>query len=335
MGVLVKGSNYLEALSKTDTVVFDKTGTLTKGVFRVQKISAQIGTEKELLRAAAYAESGSNHPIAVSLREAWGQAPDRSLVSDVQEIAGHGVIASVKGKTVCAGNERLMRREGISFDENTPAGTVVHVAIDGRYAGYLVIADELKPDSSAAIRRLRSCGIRRTVLLTGDSRPIADAVGSQLGLDEVHAELLPADKVREVEALLAAEPAGQKLAFVGDGINDAPVLARADLGIAMGGLGSDAAIEAADIVLMTDEPSRIADAIRLARRTLRIAKQNIFFALAVKFAVLILGALGLANMWAAVFADVGVSVLAILNSIRVLRIKKSSSLPVQTAGEEN
>ena len=245
----------------------------------------------------------------------------------MQEIAGHGVIARVEGKAVCAGNAKLMRREGIPFEENTPAGTAVHVAIDGRYVGYLIIADEPKPDAAEAIRALKRCGIRRTVMLTGDSKPIAEATAGLLGLDEVHAELLPADKVEQMEQLLNKEPNGKKLAFVGDGINDAPVLARADLGIAMGGLGSDAAIEAADLVMMTDEPSRLADAILLARRTLRIAKQNIVFALAVKFAVLALGALGLANMWEAVFADVGVSILAILNAIRVLRVQKSRVLP--------
>ncbi len=327
MGVLVKGSNCLETLAQTDTVVFDKTGTLTKGVFRVQQIVPQGCSAEELLRDAALAESGSTHPIAVSLRDAWGKTPDLNAVSDVQEIAGHGVIARVEGKAVCAGNAKLMRREGIPFEENTPAGTAVHVAIDGRYAGYLIIADEPKPDAAEAIRALKRCGIRRTVMLTGDSKPIAEATAGLLGLDEVHAELLPADKVEQMEQLLNKEPNGKKLAFVGDGINDAPVLARADLGIAMGGLGSDAAIEAADLVLMTDEPSRLADAILLARRTLRIAKQNIVFALAVKFAVLALGALGLANMWEAVFADVGVSILAILNAIRVLRVQKSRVLP--------
>lgn len=327
MGVLVKGGNYLETLARTDTVVFDKTGTLTKGVFRVQQIVPQGCSEQELLRIAALAESGSNHPIAVSLREAWGKTPDRSAVSGIQEIAGLGVTARVEGKTVCAGNAKLMRREGIPFEENTPAGTAVHIAVDGRYAGYLIIADEPKPDAAGAIRALRRCGIRRIVMLTGDSRPIAEATAAQLGLDEVHAELLPDGKVELVEQLLQTETNGKKLAFVGDGINDAPVLARADLGIAMGGLGSDAAIEAADIVLMTDEPSRLADAVLLARRTLRIAKQNIVFALAVKLAVLLLGALGLANMWEAVFADVGVSVLAILNAIRVLRVKSSKQRP--------
>ncbi len=335
MGVLVKGSNYLEALAKTDTVVFDKTGTLTKGIFKVQQIVPQGCTKEELLAAAACAESSSNHPIAVSLREAWGKLPDRSKVSDVQELAGYGVIARVEGKTVCAGNAKLMQREQISFAAQTPAGTVVHVAVNGVYAGYLVIADEPKHDAAAAIHALKENGIRRTVMLTGDSKPIAESIAAQLGLDEVHAELLPGDKVEQVEALLAKEPAGGKLAFVGDGINDAPVLARADLGIAMGGLGSDAAIEAADVVLMTDEPSRLADAIRLARRTLRIAKQNIVFALVVKFAVLAFGAFGVANMWEAVFADVGVSILAILNAIRVLRVKKTAALPIPAAKEED
>ena len=322
IGVLVKGSNYLEALAYTETVVFDKTGTLTKGSFAVTEIQANGMTDEELLELAAYAEDYSNHPISLSIQKAYGKKIDNSRITDVQEIAGHGVQAVIDGMTVLAGNAKLMEREHIPYTASNAIGTVVYVAFDGRYAGCIVIADEIKADAPAAIKTLKAAGIRQTVMLTGDADAVGQDVARRLGLDRAYTELLPADKVDRVEELLAQKSDKGMLAFVGDGINDAPVLARADVGIAMGALGSDAAIEAADVVLMTDEPSKIAAIMQIARKTIRISNENIVFALGVKFLVLILGALGRANMWAAVFADVGVSVIAILNAIRAMRVKR-------------
>ena len=322
-GILVKGGNYLEALARTELVVFDKTGTLTKGVFVVQRIAPSGITADALLEKAAYAERYSNHPISRSLQEAFGRPIDPARIRNVEETPGQGVIAQVDGATIAAGNARLMRRVGIDVTEATDViGTVVHVAEDGVYIGYILIADEVKEDAARAIRALKEAGIHRTVMLTGDRKQIGEHVASALGIDEVYAELLPADKVAKLEALFFEKSPRGKLAFVGDGINDAPVLARADIGIAMGALGSDAAIEAADIVIMTDEPSKIATAIRVSKKTLRIVTQNIVLALLVKGAVLLLGALGIATMWAAIFADVGVAILAILNAIRMLNVKK-------------
>ena len=321
-GILVKGSNYLEALSKTEIVVFDKTGTLTKGSFEVTKVvPAQGVSDEELLRAAALAESYSDHPISLSLRRAWGGTVADAQVSDAQEIAGHGVRAQVDGKPVLAGNARLMQAENIRFTQLQEAGTVVYVAQEGQFIGAVLISDTVKPGAKAAIVGLRKAGIRKTVMLTGDAAATGEAVAAELGLDEVHAQLLPGDKVAEVEGLLAEKTAQGQLAFVGDGINDAPVLSRADIGIAMGGLGSDAAIEAADIVLMDDDLEALPLAIHIAQKTLKIVRQNIVFALAIKLGVLVLSALGEASMWAAVFADVGVSVLAILNASRALNTK--------------
>lgn len=320
-GILVKGGNYLEALSESEIVVFDKTGTLTKGSFRVQQVEPQGISADQLLEIAAHAESFSNHPISLSLQKAYGKPIDAARIREVEETSGHGVSATVDGAKIAAGNAKLMRKLGIAFAEPDIAGTVVHVAQDGVYRGYILIADEVKEDAARAVHELKEAGIRRTVMLTGDSKRIGEQVAKQLGIDEVYTELLPADKVEKVEELFAGKSARGKLAFVGDGINDAPVLARADIGIAMGGLGSDAAIEAADIVIMTDEPSKIATAIRVSKKTLRIVKQNITFALAVKGAVLLLGAVGIASMWAAIFADVGVAILAILNAIRMLNVK--------------
>ena len=322
IGVLVKGSNYLEALAYTETVVFDKTGTLTKGSFAVTEIQANDMTDEELLELAAYAEDYSNHPISLSIQKAYGKKIDNSRITDVQEIAGHGVQAVIDGMTVLAGNAKLMEREHIPYTASNAIGTVVYVAFDGRYAGCIVIADEIKADAPAAIKTLKAAGIRQTVMLTGDADAVGQDVARRLGLDRAYTELLPADKVDRVEELLAQKSDKGMLAFVGDGINDAPVLARADVGIAMGALGSDAAIEAADVVLMTDEPSKIAAIMQIARKTIRISNENIVFALGVKFLVLILGAVGRANMWAAVFADVGVSVIAILNAIRAMRVKQ-------------
>ena len=322
IGVLVKGSNYLEALAYTETVVFDKTGTLTKGSFAVTEIQANGMTDEELLELAAYAEDYSNHPISLSIQKAYGKKIDNSRITDVQEIAGHGVQAVIDGMTVLAGNAKLMEREHIPYTASNAIGTVVYVAFDGRYAGCIVIADEIKADAPAAIKTLKAAGIRQTVMLTGDADAVGQDVAHRLGLDRAYTELLPADKVDRVEELLKQKSERGMLAFVGDGINDAPVLARADVGIAMGALGSDAAIEAADVVLMTDEPSKIAAVMQIARKTIRISNENIVFALGVKFLVLILGAVGRANMWAAVFADVGVSVIAILNAIRAMRVKQ-------------
>lgn len=320
-GILVKGGNYLEALAKADTVVFDKTGTLTKGTFAVSAVHPEAGFEAEqVLEYAALAEQYSTHPIAVSLREACKSGMDRSRVSNVEEIAGHGIMAEVDGKRVGVGNSRLMERQSVNWLPCELPGTIVHVTIDGFYAGHIVIADQPKPDAKEAIARLKAMGVKKTVMLTGDTKEVAHTVADALGLDEYHAELLPADKVARVEELLKQETG--KLAFVGDGINDAPVLTRADIGIAMGGLGSDAAIEAADIVLMDDQPTKIAAAIRIARKTVRIVRENIVFALTVKAIVLVMGALGKAPMWLAVFADVGVAFLAILNAMRCLYTEK-------------
>ena len=322
IGVLVKGSNYLESLAHTEVVVFDKTGTLTKGSFAVSQIKAIDMKEEQLLELAAYAEDYSNHPISQSIQKAYGKKIDNSRISDVQEIAGHGVRAVIDGKTVLAGNAKLMNGENIVYTPSDAIGTVIYLACNGKYAGYIVIEDEVKADAPAAIRALKEVGVRKTVMLTGDADAVGKKVAQKLGLDQAYPELLPADKVDRVEAMLKQTSEKGKLVFVGDGINDAPVLARADVGIAMGGLGSDAAIEAADVVLMTDEPSKISAVVRIARKTIRIANENIVFALGVKLLVLILGATGYANMWAAVFADVGVSVIAILNAIRAMRVKK-------------
>jgi len=321
-GILVKGGNYMEALAAVDTVVFDKTGTLTKGVFNVSSVHPQGMDEKELLALAAYAENYSDHPISRSLKKAWGMDIDTGRISDVEEISGRGVIAKVDGKLVSAGNGKLMKERGIEYDNSGAAGTVVHVALEDNYAGYIIISDEMKPDALEAIYELKSKGVKKTVMLTGDTKNVADIVAAELGVDEVHSELLPEDKVLKVEELLAVKPEKSTLAFAGDGINDAPVLSRADIGIAMGALGSDAAIEAADIVLMDDKPSKIAMAIDISQRTIRIVKQNIVFALGVKGITLVLGAMGIASMWWAVFADVGVSVIAILNAMRALNIGK-------------
>ena len=329
-GILVKGSNYLEALAETKYVVFDKTGTLTKGVFQVTGIypsaafEAKYGGEAQhsLLEYAAYAESYSAHPISRSLKEAYGQDIIKTKVSEVEEISGNGVTAQVDGIKTAAGNAKLMKRLGLAHEENTGVGTVVHVAVDNEYAGYILISDVVKEQSAGAMTALKAAGVKKTVMLTGDSRAVADHVAEELGLDEVHSELLPGDKVEVVEKLLAAKGIKEKLAFVGDGINDAPVLSRADLGIAMGALGSDAAIEAADIVLMDDEPAKIALAMQISRKTLRIVHENIVFALAVKLACLALGAVGVVGMWWAIFADVGVMVLAVLNATRALAVRK-------------
>lgn len=342
-GVLIKGSNYLEALSEMDTIVFDKTGTLTKGEFKVTEIHAVTGSpvpeasevprtrvwaasqpsdegKRSLLELAALAESYSDHPISRSIKDAWGDAIDMNRVSNAQEISGHGVQAEIDGHTVLAGNSKLMKEMNVAYQECMSMGTVVYVALDGVYCGYIVIADSIKDEAFEAIKNLKKVGVRRTVMLTGDKKEVGEAVAARLGLDEVHAELLPGDKVAKVEELLAQQTGKHRLAFVGDGINDAPVLSRADVGIAMGSMGSDAAIEAADIVLMDDNPARIADVVRISRKTMSIVKQNIAFALGVKAVVLLMGAAGMANMWEAVFADVGVSVIAILNAMRVLSL---------------
>lgn len=321
-GVLVKGSNYLETLSKTKIVVFDKTGTMTKGNFEVTEI-APVGVENnELLRLAAYAESYSSHPISKSIKSAYGKKIDNAKISDVNEISGNGVLAVADGKKIAVGNSKLMDKLGVEYTACSKVGTVVYVAVDGKYCGYILISDALKPTSVSAVRELKNCGVRKTVMLTGDSKKVADAVAKELGADEVYSELLPADKVSQVERLLADKGEKEKLAFVGDGINDAPVLSRADIGIAMGALGSDAAIEAADIVLMDDDPMKISKAIKISSKCLRIVNENIYFALGVKALCLILGAVGIANMWVAIFADVGVMVIAVLNAIRALSVKK-------------
>ncbi|EMA6343869.1 heavy metal translocating P-type ATPase [Bacillus cytotoxicus] len=321
-GILVKGSNYLEALNDVKHIVFDKTGTLTKGVFKVTKMEpAGATTKEELLEYAAFAEVYSNHPIAQSIRNAYRKSIDEKNIEDYNEISGHGTVVKVNGKEIFAGNAKLMKKENIEFQQPETVGTLVYVAVDGRYAGYIVISDEVKEDSKQAIQKLKELDIKKTVMLTGDAKRVGEAVGKELGLDEVHAELLPEQKVEEIEKIAAAKQPKEKVVFVGDGINDTPVLARADVGIAMGGLGSDAAIEAADIVIMTDEPSKIATAIKIAKRTRSIVWQNIIFALGVKGLVLLLGAFGIATMWEAVFSDVGVTLIAVLNAMRVLRVK--------------
>lgn len=321
-GVLVKGSNYLETLSRTKTVVFDKTGTLTKGVFEVNAIHHNSMEERKLIEYAALAESASSHPISRSLKKAYGKSIDRSRVEDIQEISGNGVIARVDGVEVAAGNEKLMERLGITYQKCHLAGTIIHMAVDGAYAGHIVISDIVKSHAKEAVQTLKKAGVTKTVMLTGDAANVADKVAAELGIDMVYSELLPADKVKKVEELLKEKPEKSAVAFVGDGINDAPVLGRADIGIAMGAMGSDAAIEAADVVLMDDDPMKIAKAIRISRKCLRIVYQNIVFAIGIKLICLVLGAVGIANMWLAIFADVGVMILAVLNAIRALFVKK-------------
>ena len=321
-GVLVKGSNYLETLSRTRIVVFDKTGTLTQGNFEVSGIHHSEIENEKILEYAALAESASSHPISKSLQRAYGKEIDRARVSDIREIPGGGVIAKVDGQEVAAGNDKLMNQLGVSFIPCHSVGTIIHMAVDGRYMGHIVISDVVKPNAKPAVQALKSAGIRQTVMLTGDAKKVADSVASSLGIDRVYSELLPGDKVEKVEELLRNKPERDKLAFVGDGINDAPVLSRADIGIAMGAMGSDAALEAADVVLMDDDPMQIAKAIKISRKCLRIVYQNIVFAIGVKLVCLVLGALGFANMWLAIFADVGVMILAVLNAIRALFVKK-------------
>ena len=321
-GILVKGSNYLETLSKTKYVVFDKTGTMTRGVFEVTGVHHNTMEEEKLLEYAALAESFSSHPISKSLCKAFGGVLDKSRVSDIEEISGHGVTAQIDGRTVAVGNSKLMKKLGVEYTDCHKVGTIVHVAIDGRYEGHIVISDVIKPTAKAAIKALHKAGVEKTIMLTGDARNVAEQVAAELGIDEVYSELLPSDKVEKVEQILAEKGEKEKLAFVGDGINDAPVLRRADIGIAMGALGSDAAIEAADIVLMDDDPLKISKAIKISRKCLRIVYENIYFAIGIKVICLILGALGIANMWAAIFADVGVMVIAVLNAIRALFVKK-------------
>lgn len=320
-GILVKGSNYLEALAETEIVVFDKTGTLTKGVFNVQEIHPEGVSKEELLELTAHAESYSNHPISLSLKRAYSKEIDNRRISDVEEISGHGVIATVDGKKVMAGNIKLMKMMDIPYFKGELIGTIVHVAVNNKYIGYIVIADEVKEDSAQAIKELKAANIKQIVMLTGDNKSVGSKVAKELGLDKVYAELLPADKVEKLEELFSQKSTKGKLAFVGDGINDAPVLARADIGIAMGGLGSDAAIEAADVVIMTDEPSKIATAMKISKKTLKIAHQNIVFAIGIKIIVLILSAFGITTMWTAIFADVGVTIIAVLNAFRALNVK--------------
>lgn len=319
-GVLIKGSNYMETLSKTKYVVFDKTGTLTKGVFEVTAIHHNEMEEKKLLEYAALAECASSHPISKSLQKAYGQEIERNRVRDIQEISGHGVVAKVDGHEVAAGNSKLMKKLGVEYKDCHKVGTIIHIAIDGKYEGHIVISDVLKPHAEEVVSRLKKAGVKKTVMLTGDARAVAEQAAKALGIDEVYSELLPGDKVEKVEALLKQKTEKEKLAFVGDGINDAPVLTRADIGIAMGALGSDAAIEAADVVLMDDDPLKISKAIKISRKCLNIVYQNIAFALVIKFGCLALGAVGIANMWFAIFADVGVMILAVLNAIRALRV---------------
>ncbi len=321
-GILIKGSNYLEALSDAKYLVFDKTGTLTQGVFEVTAVHHSTLEEAELLEYAALAECASSHPISKSLQKAYGKEIDRSRVSNIEEISGHGITAVVDGHTVAAGNAKLMKKLGIEAVECHSVGTIIHMAIDGQYAGHIVISDVPKPHAKEAIAALKKCGVKKTVMLTGDTKRVAEQVAAELGVDEVRSELLPGDKVTEVEKLLAAKGPHERLAFVGDGINDAPVLTRADIGIAMGAMGSDAAIEAADVVLMDDDPKQIVKAIRISRKCIGIVKQNIVFSLIVKFGCLALVAAGIADMWAAIFADVGVMILAVLNAIRALRYKE-------------
>ena len=323
MGILIKGSNYLEAISNTETIVFDKTGTLTEGVFEVQKVNAIGISQEELLKLTAYAEDYSNHPIAMSVKKAYNQEIDKKQIIKIQELSGLGIDAKIGEQDVLVGNEKLMNKYNINFTKSDDIGTILYIAINGKYAGYILIADKIKKDSALAIKRLKKNNVKQTVMLTGDRKAVGENVAKQLGIDKVYTELLPDGKVEKVEELLKAKSEKGKLAFVGDGINDAPVLALADIGIAMGGLGSDAAIEAADVVLMTDEPSKIVDAIHLSKRTMRIVRENIVFAISVKVLVLILSALGISTLWEAVFADVGVSIIAIINALRVLRVKKN------------
>ena len=318
LGVLVKGSNYLEALSKTEVVVFDKTGTLTEGVFEVKKVNSVDITKEDLIKYAAYAESFSNHPIANSLKKAYGKDIDNKKISETHELSGLGVNAVVDGNAVFVGNEKLMQEKNIEYIKCNEIGTILYVAINNQFKGTIIISDKIKADAKKAIEKLKKNNVKKIVMLTGDKKAVGESVAKELGLDEVYTELLPNNKVEKVEELMKSKSEKGKLAFVGDGINDAPVLAISDIGIAMGGLGSDAAIEAADVVLMTDEPSKVVDAIKISKKTLKIVKQNIIFAIVVKILVLILSAIGLSNMWQAVFADVGVSVLAILNALRVL-----------------
>ena len=320
-GVLVKGSNYLETLAQTSYVVFDKTGTMTQGVFEVSGVHHNEISDEKLLEYAALAECSSSHPISKSLQKAYGKPIDRNRVTDIEEISGNGVTAKVDGISVAAGNAKLMKRLGISYQECHHVGTVIHMAVDGKYEGHILISDILKPHAKEAIAELKKAGIKKTVMLTGDSKRVADQVAKELGIGEVYSELLPADKVSKVEELLHQKSEKEKLAFVGDGINDAPVLSRADIGIAMGALGSDAAIEAADIVLMDDDPLKISKAIKIARKCIHIVYENIYFAIGIKILCLILGALGIANMWMAIFADVGVMIIAVLNAIRTLFVK--------------
>ena len=322
IGVLVKGSNYLEALSNTEIVVCDKTGTLTEGVFKVQKIEAISISNEELLKYAAYAEIFSNHPIALSLKEAYGKKIDSKSITDIKEISGKGVFAKIDGKEILVGNEKLLKEKNIDFNKSNDIGTIVYVVVDNKYCGYIVISDRIKEDSYKAISLLKKNNVKKIVMLTGDKSDISRKVCEELNLDEFHSELLPQDKVKKVEKLMLEKSDGGKLLFIGDGINDAPVLALCDVGVAMGGLGSDAAIEAADIVIMNDEPSKIAEAIKISHKTMRIVKENIVFAITVKMVVLVLSALGIATMWFAVFADVGVSVIAILNALRILKVNK-------------
>ena len=321
MGVLIKGSNYLEQFANTEIIVFDKTGTLTEGVFEVQKVHAIDMSEEELLRITAYAENYSNHPISLSVKKAYNKEIDEKQILNTQEISGHGIVAKIGNQNVLVGNEKLMSENNIKITKCEEVGTILNVAVDGKYAGYILIADKIKKDSKSAIKSLKKNNIKQTVMLTGDRKNVGEHVAKELGLDKVYTELLPDGKVEKVESLLKEKTEKGKLAFVGDGINDAPVLALADIGIAMGGLGSDAAIEAADIVLMTDEPSKIVDAIHLSKKTMRIVKENIIFAIVIKVLVLVLSAFGLSTMWEAVFADVGVSIIAIINALRVLRVK--------------
>ena len=320
-GILIKGSNYLETLAQTKYVVFDKTGTLTQGVFEVSAVHHSAMETAKLLESAALVECASSHPISKSLQKAYGKQIDRSRVADIEEISGHGIIATVDGRKVAAGNSKLMKKLNVPYHDCHSVGTIIHMAIDGTYAGHIVISDIVKPHSKEAIAALKKAGVEKTVMLTGDAKRVAEQVAGSLGLDEVYSDLLPSDKVTKVEELLRIKLPKDKLAFVGDGINDAPVLTRADIGIAMGAMGSDAAIEAADIVLMDDEPMQIAKAIKISRKCIGIVYQNIVFALVIKFACLALGAIGIANMWFAIFADVGVMILAILNAIRALRVK--------------
>jgi len=322
VGILVKGSNYLEALADAEIVVFDKTGTLTEGVFEVQKIEA-VGIQKEeLLKYVAYVESNSNHPISISIGKTYGEEIDNTKIEEVEEISGHGIIAKIEGKEIIVGNNKLMEKQNIAYDKTEEIGTILYVAIDKKYSGYILIADKIKQDAKEAIKKLKGIGIKQTVMLTGDRKNVGEKVAEELNIDKVYTELLPDAKVEKVEELLKGKSLKGKLAFIGDGINDAPVLALSDIGIAMGGLGSDAAIEAADIVIMTDEPSKVETAIKISKKTLRIVKQNIVLALVIKVGVLILTAFGLSNMWEAVFADVGVSIIAILNALRMLKMSK-------------